>query len=142
MNFLTREIFSPEIFRHAPPNRRQITRHLPYAIILPSLAALHRVRMIAVLLATASVETPRLNSGPFARCDMNVCPRGRDRQRVDLRGACSTHRLPRRRHVAETAALPADSREPGLAHVRRSKQEGCLPGPAVRRRLYSAHVFL
>src|SRR6185437_15283963 len=142
VDFLAREIVAPKIRQHSSPNRGKIARHLSHAIVLPALTSLHRVGMIAILLAAANVEAPRLNRGPLTRGDVNVGPRGWYCQRIDLSGTCGIRRLSRRRQIAETSPLAASSGEPGLTHVRRFKQEGCLPGPRAQRRLYSAHALL
>lgn len=75
--------------------------------------------MIAVLLAAADVEPPRLDVAPRRRRDVDVAPRWRHPQRIDAREHATISNDPIIVvHIAKARALRADPAEPAIGHTR------------------------
>ena len=97
---------------------RQRLGELSHSIVLPQIAPLDGARVIAVLLAPARVEAPRLNAGARARGHVHVAPGGRNAERIDARqSAPIAHQMPRLVRVAKAGVLGAESPKPPCRHA-------------------------
>src|SRR5688572_20744811 len=76
---------SAQVGREGAADAREIPAELAYAVVLAQLARFHRTLVVAVLLATACVDSPRLNGGGGAQRDVDFAPCRWNRERRDAR---------------------------------------------------------